>query len=242
MILTANSTFSEIVNSSKVVYPFGSYVYGTYDETSDHDYIAILKDDCSKNTPIIIQNDENWTVHLYTLSEFLLKLDNHDIAILECVYLCPDLSFKPAFKLDVAKLRESISTISSHSWVKGKKKLIVSGDYDKKAGLKSIFHSLRILDFGIQLATNNSIIPNSMNWLWEELKLLGEKYDYDELWNIIDSRYRETYHNIRSDFKKVAPKDISNNDISKALEDILKTYNCYSVDLKKEIENLYLKD
>lgn len=240
MILTANSTFSEIVNSSRIIYPFGSYVYGTNDETSDHDFIAVLKDETSKSTPIIINDDENWTVHLYTLNEFLLKLDNHDISALECIYLNDDPLFKSNFKLNVTKLRESISTISSHSWVKGQKKLIVSGDYDKKAGLKSIFHSLRILDYGIQLAVNNAIVPKTMNWLWYELKQLGEIYDHDELWEKIDARYREIYHKTKSDFKKVAPKDISKKDISKSLESILKAYNCYSVDLKREIENLYI--
>ncbi len=64
------------------------------------------------------------------------------------------------FKLDKTKLRVAISTIVSNSWVKGKKKLIVQGDYDLNLAIKSTFHSLRILDFGTQIAMEGKIIKN----------------------------------------------------------------------------------
>ena len=74
-------------------------------------------------------------------------------------------------------LRTSISTITSNSWVKGKKKLIITVDYDLNLALKSVFHSLRILDFGIQISENKKIVNfSNCNWILVELKKLSSEF------------------------------------------------------------------
>lgn len=234
-------------NLVKEIFLYGSRLYGTADNTSDFDYVVILKDGVNKTTPIIMDTMNNHNIHLYSEKEFILKILNHDIIALECLFLnSVSLSseFKKLFVLDRNTLRESISTLTSHSWIKGKKKLIVSGDYDKKAGLKSIFHSIRILDYAIQFLNtydgiNANINKENMNWLWFELKSLGEKYDHDELWNVIDSRYRELYNKTKSIFKSLAPKSLEIRDKQHELVKILKLHNCHSVDLVMEIMNIF---
>jgi hypothetical protein len=211
-------------------YNFGSIVYGTNTEKSDEDYICVTDEK-------VISNDIN--IHYYTIEEFQRLLDNHEIQMLECYFI--DDKFKHVenhkfnFELNLSKLRVSISTITSNSWVKGKKKLIVMADYDKYIAIKSIFHSIRILDLGIQIATYHRIINYSeYNWLFFDLLKLSEQHDYIDLWNIIDSKYRKLFNKLSSDFKKLAPLE-KEYSIDVDIENILKDFNIYNIDLKDVI-------
>lgn len=190
-------------NNCVNIYPFGSRVYGSNNENSDYDYIVVVKEK-------VVSTDIN--VHIYTTQEFQHLLDNCEIQTLECVFAPKDFILKRWFEFDVnidkSKLRVSISTISSNSWVKGKKKLIALGDYDLNAGLKSVFHSLRILDFGIQIALHGKIINlGSMNYVLFDIQKMSENYSHIELWNAIDTKYRPLYNSKNTEFKKLCPKD-----------------------------------
>jgi hypothetical protein len=72
-------------------------------------------------------------------------------------------------------LRHNISHYSSNSYAKSKKK-IQQGDY--YLGIKSLFHSLRMVDFGIQVSKNNSINFQSCNHIWEDL--ISKKWEWEE--------------------------------------------------------------
>lgn len=121
-----------------------------------------------------------------------------------------------------------------------KKKLIISGDYDKKAALKSIFHSIRILKFGSQIARTSIIHDyHESNWLWVELCKLGEQYDADILWEKINARYKEVFNKTSSEFKALAPKDMKTRDKVRSLRLILEKYNCFSQELADEIKEIY---
>lgn len=185
------------------IYPFGSRVYGSHNNNSDYDYIVVVKEK-------VISTDVN--IHIYTIQEFQHLLDNCEIQTLECVVAPKNFVWKERYEFDVnidkTKLRTSISTISSNSWVKGKKKLTVLGDYDLNAGLKSVFHSLRILDFGIQIGLHVKIINlSSMNYVLFDIQKMSETYNYVELWNMIDIKYRSLYNVKNTQFKKLCPKD-----------------------------------
>lgn len=109
--------------------------------------------------------------------------------------------------------------------VKGKKKLIVAGDYDLNLAVKSVFHSLRILDYGIQVASTHKISNwTSMNYVLEDLRKLSEQYQREDLWNAIDTKYRKLYNAKSSEFKLLAPKDLTLKDNKKQLIDILSKY------------------
>ena len=185
------------------VYRFGSHVYGTNNENSDEDFYVIQEE---------YTESESVDIHHITRKEFQQLLDENDIQALECFFAQRKDVLKETvkfdFNLDLSKLRKSISTISDGSWQKGKKKLKVAADYDKHIALKSIFHSLRIRDIGIQVATHGTIISFSrMNYILEDLYSLGDDYERTELWEKIDAKYRSVYNDLRSKFVALCPKD-----------------------------------
>ena len=109
------------------------------------------------------------------------------------------------FSLNKNTLRHSISAKSSNSWVKAKKKFIVEEDYNPYIGQKSAWHAIRMLDFGIQLATLGKIENYSSS-----NKLLN-KITSCKSWSEIDENFRFMYNEKSSQFKLVAPKEIKKN-------------------------------
>lgn len=206
-------------------YRFGSHVYGTQTKDSDEDFICVTDEK-------IISEDLN--TKYYTVAEFQRLLDNHEIQMLECYFLPGRFILQQSytgfsFTLDLAKLRVSISTISSNSWVKGKKKLIVQADYDKKLGVKSVFHAVRILGLGIQLAQTGKIADYSeYNWLYADLIKLSAAYDYIQLWEKMEDKYRKLYNKLNTQFKLLCPKsNIPEHRLKQALIRLFEENHCY---------------
>lgn len=199
---------NEIIKSSKIhpsrisnVYIFGSRVYGTNSSNSDWDVIMIAKNSVES---IEIKGDV-FNLHIYTLDKFKSDLDWHKPNNLECIWapewakLKEDIKFDD-FKVNFSKLRHSFSHSSSNSWVKCKKKLELNEDYN--VGIKSMFHSLRIPIFGIQIAKNSKITNfKSANWIWEKIKS-NENWTWEEL----DNEFRDSRNSILSEFRRSAPK------------------------------------
>ena len=208
-------------------YKFGSHVYGTQNEFSDEDFICVVK------KPVISDNNN---IHFYTIEMFQTLLNNCEIQMLECYFLDKSFILKETitfnFELNLSKLRTSISTITSNSFVKGKKKLIVSGDYDLNIGLKSIFHSLRILDFGIQIASKSLIYDyRSMNYILEDIYKISETHERIDLWNKINEKYKPIFNKKSSIFKELAPKDLTERGKRNQLIQILNSFGVYSDEL-----------
>lgn len=207
------------------IYIFGSQVYGTATPESDDDIIMVVKE---------WFDSKDINIHVYTIESFQLLIDRHDIQALECIFAAKEFILKETkifyqYVINKQALRNSVSTITSNSWVKGKKKLIVAGDYDLHLAIKSIFHSLRILDFGIQIATSGAIQNyGSMNYVLEDLKKLSEEYQREELWNKIDDKYRKVFNAKTTQFKLLAPKDLTEKNNKVQLEKILNKFQvCY---------------
>lgn len=220
------------------VYQFGSFLYGSTDEFSDEDFIVILKSH-------VTSNDVN--IHHITEDEFIRLIDNHDIQALECIFsptkyrLKETINFEKYFKLNLSKLRVSISTLTSNSYQKGKKKITILGDYDERIGIKSIFHSIRILHFGIQIASNGSIENwGEYNYVLYDCKKMSTSYHFVDLWEKIDTKYRKLFNSLSTDFKKLAPKPVEQSLDSK-LTKILKDHNAYTDDLFYDLFNLLNK-
>lgn len=184
-------------------YQYGSRVYETHSVYSDYDYIFVVEG----NKGIITQQDfSNCNVTIYDISAFENAIEQHEISVLECLFLPlkfikkHNMDFK--FKVDIEKLRHSISSKSSNSWVKAKKKFEVEKDFNPYIAKKSLFHSLRILMFGIQIAKYGKIINYSeANDYWKEIKNIKSNN-----WEYYKNKYQPTYNSLKSEFKKVAPK------------------------------------
>ena len=205
MIPTALPALETIIKTSGLhpsrvfnVYLFGSRIYGTADQNSDWDVIMVANNSV-ESTEI---RRGLFNIHVYTPAKFQADLDWHRINNLECMF-APEWAklketIKFSFKLNITKLRHSISHVSSNSWVKSKKKIMVANDY--KSGIKSLFHSIRVVMFGIQIASTGKIynfecandhwkkITSRYNWKWEEL----------------DNEFRQIHNNVLTEFRLVA--------------------------------------
>lgn len=203
------------------LFPFGSRVYGTERTDSDYDYIAVLNSNKYPEIGSTLEEGEV-TVHLHTRRDFTKMIERHDVRAMECIYLVG--GEKP--EIDLGNLRKAFSTVANGAWIKGKKKLIVSADYNKMQAIKSIFHSIRIFDYGIQIVTNGNISePARYKWLLVELHLLANQYERDELWEKIFDKYHTIYKDVASQFKILAPKIKTRSDGTKSKEDVLEWLN-----------------
>ena len=205
-ILEKQFDIDKIIN----VYFYGSYLYGTFNKKSDYDYIAIYDQDIDVSDTIKIDFPVKMNITLMSPKYFKKRIKNHNIDVLECIftddkYKLEQIKFD--FKLNKDKLRRSISAVCSNSYVKCKKKLVQGDDY---IGKKSLFHSLRIADYGIQIAKNSKIVSfdNCYSETLKDYKTF--KNLFDEImtfntWNELNEKYKHIANNIRTEFRKYAP-------------------------------------
>jgi hypothetical protein len=194
------------LNESDVltIFPYGSRIYQTANDNSDYDFIVSFKDGKVQDEFALIKGP--LSIHCYNESSFQDLLRRHKISAMECYFLPTESLLlekkKFNFTLHIGKLRSSISEKSSHSFVKAKKKFEVEKDRDIYLAKKSLFHSLRIIDFGIQIATNNKIINySSANHLWEDIYT-----DPNKTWDPYKEKYQGIYNSMMTEFRKLAPK------------------------------------
>ena len=188
------------LNSIKNIYLYGSVVYGTTEKNSDIDLIIVI----DSKTNYFQFSDNLVDITFFNINTFKEKIDNHEISVLECLFLSKELvlqeDYKFTFKLDLVKLRHSLSAKSFNSFVKAKKKLTIEKDFDLKIGQKSLFHSIRIIRFGIQIVKYNKIINyNECNTLYFEIL---QCYT----WNEMFEKYKRLHNNTLTEFRKLAPK------------------------------------
>lgn len=102
--------------------------------------------------------------------------------------------------MNLSKLREEISKRASNSFVKCKKKLTVETN-EERIGLKSLFHSLRMIDFGIQIAETGRIydFTASNHYLYDI-------FEIGPNWDKLKEKYQPIYNQLSSKFREVAPK------------------------------------
>lgn len=171
------------------IYPFGSVVYGTSTPESDIDYILVVGPDFKYKGEY---KDGNNDFNIYTEEEWKEKANRFDVDYLESINgeLSPE-------ELDYDKIRASISHTASNSWVKGKKKLTIEKDYAPYIGKKSIWHSLRILMFGIQIMKYGKIIDyKEANYLYADI-VKNENND----WEYYKEKYQPLYNKLHTEFK-----------------------------------------
>lgn len=133
------------------IYVYGSRVYGRYTELSDYDYVVIVNEDYPY-VENIEDGDSHFNFYTETTWEDMIKT-NHIVA-LECCFLDEQYKIKDLknYKLTIDKieLRKSISKVCSNSYDKCRKKLTIEKDFSPYIAKKSLWHSIRILMFGIQ--------------------------------------------------------------------------------------------
>lgn len=202
------SELGDLVLNAKCLFSYGSRVYGTYSKDSDFDYIYIFDDEkAEKLDDQYIYEGKNTVENysIYGITKFQQMMNDHHITALECYFLPQEhfISYHQFdFKLNLQQLRKSISEKTSHSWVKAKKKFEIEDDRNIYVGKKSLFHSMRIIDFGTQIAKTNKIENyQSCVHLWNEIK-----NNPSENWKDYETKYKSIFNQMMSEFRKLAPK------------------------------------
>lgn len=194
----------EITNTIKEplikIYPYGSRVYGTATSKSDYDFMAIAQSD-DPNLDYTFECD-NVSIHVVSEAFFIRKIKEQHISYLECIFQNEDDEYQKYFELDKEQLRRSISAISSNSFVKCRKKI---NDGEVYIGKKSMFHSIRIIMFGIQIAENERIVDYSCaNEYYKDVM-------YMDSWHEIQDEFQPLYNSFKTKFRILAPLDSDKN-------------------------------
>lgn len=163
------------------IYPYGSRVYGTATESSDHDYIIVtksaqLKSGAFKQNAI---SSKDWAIQgvLYSRGGFIDAINNYEIGALECLFLDPNLPVlaKWPFKIQKWNEKEMVNKIiqkASASWHIASEQS--KGGWKDRAK-KGVYHALRILIFGIQLKEHQKIVDYAeANYLKKEIDRLPD--------------------------------------------------------------------
>jgi predicted nucleotidyltransferase len=166
----------------KNIYQYGSRVYGCNDSDSDYDIVVVAA--YPKAQDIICRygdDDTEYNIHIYSPDRFKDDLEKHKMLNLECAFLPEEFVIMQndpiSFVLKKKKMAKTLLNASHNSWFKAKMRL---RDMDVRRGLKSLYHSLRILMFADQIMDADRIFDYSeSNYLWEEIDGCDEvKWDY----------------------------------------------------------------
>lgn len=176
------------------VVEFGSHVYGVNTKKSDFDYYRI-SEKFNGYTEIRVENID---VHEVSPKHFQEMLDDHHIAAMEVYFFSKKVQNDFKFDLNLSDLRRSISAVVSNSWVKAKKKMVKEGeDY---IGRKSMWHSIRILMYGIQIAKHGRIVDfKEANQYYNDIVMTDTPYE------VLKNRYHDMMLKNQTEFRILAP-------------------------------------
>ncbi len=171
-----------ITDQPLAIYPYGSQVYGTADENSDHDYIIVLKRAMLENGAFrqnAISNEAG-TIQgvLYSRGGFIDAINNYEIGALECLSLPPEQIILKKWPFKIAKWHEKTMIKKIIEKASASRHI---ADQQAKSGFpdrakKGMFHALRILHFGLQLKEHQKIVDYSVcNELYQQLKQIEPK-------------------------------------------------------------------
>ena len=186
-------TKEEIITASGVhplkvrnIYLYGSRVYGTAKPESDYDIIMIASHLLAHEEKRATVNGVLLNIHIITPDKFTSDLKMPNIMNLECAF-APDWAklqekMTLSYKVEIKRLIKNNLAQSYSSWNGGKRKI---REYNIDKGIKSIFHSLRMLMFAAQIAEHGKIVDYSVaNELYSEIT------DSDEFeWEYFKEKY-----------------------------------------------------
>ena len=194
----------KILKDALNIYHYGSFVYGTFQKKiSDYDYIVILKDEFFELDKQQYEH-ENCQYSFYIASTWQRMLNNNEVVAIETFFLNKKYIVKETkvfeTNIDIKKIRENFSKTASNSFVKCKKKLTVSESFNPRIAKKSLWHSLRIIDFGIQVITYGEIKNYSnLNYLYDEIV----NCDNND-WDYYHKKYKLLYNSLKTTFRQKA--------------------------------------
>lgn len=196
---------------------YGSFLYNTNTPESDYD-ILIITDTNDKTTEqnlhdITFENNK-FDITIRSQTNFTELFKSCDIIALETIFAPKESiiidnplmdNYRNSFILDIEtkkQIRKSLSTKSDWAEVRARKKL---ADKEYKIAIRSLYHSYRIIKFGIQIAKYNQIINwSEANDLWETLKDLKQEDISPQTLKDLYKKYLQ--NGILTEFKQLLPK------------------------------------
>lgn len=147
------------------IYPYGSRVYGCHTEESDHDWVIVYRSSMLPSGAFrdnaISSPDRKHQATCYSRAGFRDAIDKYDIVALECIFLDPSQvvlqqeSFRVR-KWQPKEMASAVITKASASWHQA---VIQQNRYeDEERARKGVFHAIRILGFGLQMAEAGKIV------------------------------------------------------------------------------------
>ena len=181
----------------------GSQLYGMTNPQSDYDYLVINNSDNPYPHP------ENKEVEVWSRDLFMVKLVDLDLKALE-VYFSNDYFFKTyygfGFNLNKSNLRRAVSAVVSNAHIKAKKKI---RDDETYTGLKSYWHTIRILTMYVDLAKNGSFDPrgykDKLNHIYEDIISMLNDPEPETLFKRLVEKYDPLARELFHEFKLLCP-------------------------------------
>ncbi len=186
---------------------------------------------------VMYRSDHYIDVTVYKLTVFKNAVEDFNEQAVECASIhhydadselkkrCLWLELTPVLLPDVssyenkAKIRQSFSKKASNSYVKCKKKFVVESGKER-VGRKSLWHSLRIILFGVQVATHGYIYDYTeankyykdivLNYLpeddesFQKEELIGQD-ENEWVWEQYKKKYGVIKNNLMSTFREACP-------------------------------------
>lgn len=176
------------------IFPYGSRVYGTASEFSDHDYIIVAKSSLLnsgsfKNNAV---SNKDYTIQgtLYSKAGFIDAINNYDLPAMECLSLPEDSVILKKWPFKVQKWDETelvkkiIQKASASRHIADKQAKTGYRDRAKRG----MYHALRILMFGKQLKEHHKIIDFSeSNDLYHKMMSIDDDdFDTRDFYQLFD--------------------------------------------------------
>lgn len=201
------------------IYLFGSRAYKIHKETSDWDYVFVIKDDYNyerpKNEEVYYEYEQfTFTNHkeslrgmikykdinigLYKLTIFKRLLDEHLIWTLFCINI-PEKEnvIKESYKFNTLiryiKLRNSVLMEVGRTWQKAKNLFVKEKAYEK--GRKLVFYTFLYLYWGINF-------KDKKGFSYEEATKVKKEIDQTESndWEVFVVKFENEYKNLKEYF------------------------------------------
>lgn len=183
------------------LYCYGSRVFGTSHINSDWDLVAAYEDPALHNVHV----NQAVDMSVFSRAMFQEKINKHDDKILTCLFMPPEFVIiqpkeKWHFELDVEKLWTVFSKKAAYHWKRGKHFFVKQPKRDDcfYVAKKELVHSLRTLDFGIQIAKYGKI-QNMQTMISEYHRMMSSP---STSWKEYEDEWRPVYDVLFSDFRK----------------------------------------
>jgi hypothetical protein len=158
---------------------------------------------------LYLPNEIDINVNLYKQSTFLQKLNETWLQALMCIYLPQEHILRHDIQelapenvtIYHKKLARSVAAESDKHFRMAKRKW--KKEENHRTGKKMLIHTIRGLQFGIQIVQHERIIDyKCANELYHEIMSRT-----DDDWNVYEQAYKPQYHELRDHFIKILLKD-----------------------------------